>query len=452
MNDETGRRRPFGVGNGWIVAAIPADATTFRVTEPELRVALTEAGATLTELEPDVEIGRLGALRGGARAAVALAPGHLSRSGSWLAARVAGRVARAVVLRAWLAGARGALRAKGYPSTGQLLFDIEQRIRREPLRSGPFAERLPREGAATGAGRAGVASLLDAVCADAARAAGRPLGQGEPTLRGGIVAVVAENGVLRIAVGSSSRQLLDQAAVLRGIRVRPLDDAIASRIPALLAEGQTGLARWTVESRVPGRGAAHVLTPKLLEDARAFIVRLGQLERGTARPGLLPEAGETVAGVLGGGLPAVQRLAARAGAVLDRAPTVFGHGDYCSSNLLVEGGRLSGVVDWESAGSGELPLLDLLHLLLLHECQPDVYRWGRAVSTHLRPLAARADGPVAAYLDELGLSFDREEREALAVAYWLKRIAYQLSTYGSRGRDRRWVDENVRRPAAAFSG
>jgi hypothetical protein len=80
-----------------------------------------------------------------------------------------------------------------------------------------------------------------------------------------------------------------------------------------------------------------------------------------------------------------------------------------------------------------------------------VYQWGRAVTDQLRPLSARTDGPVAAYLEQLGLSFDPDERNALAVAYWLERVAYQLSTYRWRASDRRWVDENVRRPAAAFS-
>lgn len=448
MSAQAGGREPFGDGYAWVIAAIPADARSFRVSEPGLRLAFQQSGATLTEDAPDVEIGRLGDLRGGASAAVALAPGRFRRSGSWFAARVASRVARGALLRAWLVGARAALRSKGYPYTGWLLFDIEQRVRRESLRSARLAERLPRDGAATGAGRTGTDSLLDAVSGDAARSAARPLGRVEPILRSGILVAITDGGVLRIAIGDSSRQLLDQAAVLRAIRTRPLVDAIESRVPALLAAGETGLTKWTLESRLPGKGSAHVLTPVMLDDSLTFIIQLGQLERGIVSRELLTQAGEIVARTARA--PEVGLLAERAGSVLDGAPAVFGHGDYCSSNLLVESGRLSGVVDWEAAGPGELALLDLLHLLLLHECQPDVYRWGRAVTTQLAALAARTDGPVADYLDALGLTFDARERSALVVAYWLKRVAYQLSTYSGRARDRRWLEENVRRPAAAF--
>src|SRR6476469_2305096 len=53
------------------------------------------------------------------------------------------------------------------------------------------------------------------------------------------------------------------------------------------------------------------------------------------------------------------------------------HGDFWPGNLLVhQCGEIVGVVDWERAMSDELPLHDLMHLLLFTRKQ--VHQWGEA--------------------------------------------------------------------------
>jgi aminoglycoside phosphotransferase (APT) family kinase protein len=132
--------------------------------------------------------------------------------------------------------------------------------------------------------------------------------------------------------------------------------------------------------------------------------------------------------------------------------TVYAHGDFCPTNLLVEEGRLSGVIDWEGASAQRLPLLDLYHLLVLNTPYPDVYEWGSAVVTQLVPFArAGGNDQTKDYLDGLGLSLGAGTMSALVALYWLHRIEYQLAMYASRSADDRWLRRNVVEPALALS-
>ena len=70
--------------------------------------------------------------------------------------------------------------------------------------------------------------------------------------------------------------------------------------------------------------------------------------------------------------------------------------------------------------------------------------WGLTVVKHLLPWA-RAGG------DELTRGFCRRLvveptpalLEALSVAYWLERLAYQISTYADRTERKVWLERNV---------
>ena len=100
----------------------------------------------------------------------------------------------------------------------------------------------------------------------------------------------------------------------------------------------------------------------------------------------LAGAGEVVARVCGAAdAAAVRETAARLDAELAGLPRGFGHGDFFAGNLLVDGGRLAGVVDWDGAGPGRLPLLDLLHLLVTSRWRGADLAWGPAIIGDLLP-------------------------------------------------------------------
>jgi hypothetical protein len=66
-----------------------------------------------------------------------------------------------------------------------------------------------------------------------------------------------------------------------------------------------------------------------------------------------------------------------------RTPRTAVHGDFWFGNLLVEGGQVSGVVDWESASPSGEPLRDVARFALSYSLYLDRHsRAGRAVSGH----------------------------------------------------------------------
>jgi aminoglycoside phosphotransferase (APT) family kinase protein len=117
------------------------------------------------------------------------------------------------------------------------------------------------------------------------------------------------------------------------------------------------------------------------------------------------------------------------------------HGDFWRGNLLAENGRLSGVVDWSAAGTGRLPLLDLLNLLASAR---EPKHFGRALVEYLLPWARTGGDELSrAYFERLGLEVGPEGLEALVVAYWLERSARELDSYGDRARRPIWLLENI---------
>lgn len=450
MTDRTDRDA-FGYGHGWLPVAVPATTRRFRVSNPQLRKTLERAGATLADGgAADVEIGRFRQLRRDTPVSIALAPDYGAGSTSSLAGRAFGRLARGLALRIWLLATTFAFRRRRF-HTRRLLFDLEQHVWFDRVHPTRLAETLPRYGAIVASRTDFEPSLLDEVCAVATMMTGKSFTRRNPTLRAAMLVNVGDEAVLRVALGDARRLLRDQVDVLATLGSHGPPSSVAAVVPKILGEGSTGLASWTVESRLPGKPLSATLTSQQLDESVDFIVTLGGVARGTAPADPLASAPPAIGAAIGPeAARAAEVVARRAADVLGGAPTVFGHGDFFSGNLLGEEGRLSGVVDWEGGGPGALPLLDLLHLILHHETNADVYAWGPAVASNIMELAERTNGHVQEYLDRLELSFDRAERRALGASYWLTRIAYQLSTYAGRAADRRWVSQSVDVPARAL--
>jgi aminoglycoside phosphotransferase (APT) family kinase protein len=212
---------------------------------------------------------------------------------------------------------------------------------------------------------------------------------------------------------------------------------LASRVPATLARGREGVAQWSLERRLVGGPSPLEPSAALVDDEVAFLAALHGLPGG-GEPAQ-PSAAEDAEALGGAGLDA----AAWADGVLGGLPRGWSHGDFFPGNLLVADGRLAGVVDWQSAAPGELPFLDLLQLVA-HR-----WRWrhgashAEAVLAGLVPWARRGgDAAAAAYGQTIGAEPSAELLEALVVAYWLRRAAFDARVYPSRVTPR-WRQRNI---------
>lgn len=127
------------------------------------------------------------------------------------------------------------------------------------------------------------------------------------------------------------------------------------------------------------------------------------------------------------------------------------HGDYWLGNVLFSGDRPSGVVDWDAAGARELPVIDLLHLVLYtrrlvtgRDLGEIVYEQldGGAWTAHERQLLD-AHG-------EWGREGALDARPALLL-YWLRHVAHHARQEGARRtvEQRLWEQRNLRRVLAA---
>ncbi|MGN9912917.1 phosphotransferase family protein [Phytohabitans sp. LJ34] len=123
-----------------------------------------------------------------------------------------------------------------------------------------------------------------------------------------------------------------------------------------------------------------------------------------------------------------------------RARTSWIHGDFWTGNVLAEGGRVTGIVDWDRAGPGQLPLHDLVHIRVMATRA----ELGDVVVRALRHgLAAtlRVDtGTALSWLDGM------PERPALLL-YWLRHVALFIDSEGHRDNPR-WLRGNVDRVLA----
>jgi Phosphotransferase enzyme family len=431
--------------HGWLPAVVPAGARRFRVADPGLGETLAGAGAELVDHEPDVEIGRNAAhFHGDASFAIHRVIGPASKPGS-RAVRIGRRVGHSLVARSRARRARRALRAVGYEDAGVVFWDLGGRVALDGIvaGSGSLSERLSRY--ALVLGRRG--ETEPTAVAAALQAAGRPQARWA-SVQSGLVVVGADDVLLRVAIGRSVMQIDNAASALERLRGHELPDVLAERVPWPLARGREGLADWSLEPLLPGTRAPRDVPGPLLDDCLDFLVALGRV-RSDDRGRSFTELAETVARVLTpGGAAAAHEVAGALERSLAGVERCFAHGDFFSGNLLAEGGRLSGVVDWDSAAPGRLPLLDLLHLLLTRAGALADDEWGNAVLERLLPLArAGGDDAIRRYCAEVGVPAEPRTLEAFVWAYWLDYAAYQLRTHLLRQSQPRWIEQNVERMA-----
>jgi aminoglycoside phosphotransferase (APT) family kinase protein len=122
------------------------------------------------------------------------------------------------------------------------------------------------------------------------------------------------------------------------------------------------------------------------------------------------------------------------------------HGDYWLGNVLFSGSHLTGIVDWDAAGTAELPAMDILHLLLYTRCLVSGRELGEVVCEQLvKPNWSARERCLLETYAGLG-DGSLPDRPALLL-YWLSHVArHTRQTPSHRGiGERLWERRNVRR-------
>jgi hypothetical protein len=420
---------------------LPAETLRVFVADEELSTVLATAGAELVTSGADVEIGAVEALPG--EAPVAIATLDCAPGGS-AGGRAGPRLAATVRLRVDAAAARRRLRALGYPSVRVQPWGIGHPLRLPGLAGPPRAlpERLAQRAVVVAHRGAAEPTVYEAVLAAASQAAGRALAAPAPSVRFGVLVGMAGDVVLRVAIGPGASQVEAQHDALERLRVSSPPSAVADRAPWPLGHGRVGLAIWTSERRLPGNRPAPALTRPILEESVDFLVALHRSGR-SDEPVSLAAAAAVISSAAAEP-EAVRMLAARADEALAAVPRGFAHGDFFRGNLLVERGRLAGVIDWDAAGPGRLPLVDLLHLRHYTENRPRDLDWGPLLVDRLLPWTrSGGDDLVRAYLQRVEVDSDPATLGALVAAYWLQHAEYQLRIHPQRREQPHWIARNI---------
>jgi hypothetical protein len=277
--------------------------------------------------------------------------------------------------------------------------------------------------------------ILDAVAQVAgAERLERPVHAGA----GGTVLVRARmasgaRGLLRVTRAGASG---DPAAL-----ADTLERLATARVPLAprpLGRGVVAGASWTAEKLLPGHRPRRV-TPDLVHQAALACSRLPISDAVPTAPvdDLLGAAA-----VLSRYAADLRRLADRLRSRLDGIPAVQRHGDLWAGNLLVDRGRLTGIVDWDAAHRSGVPGADLVQLVATDMRRRRRLPLGRAVLE--RPWrASNFSAATAAYWRALDIAPRMALLDVAGIAWWASEIHHTLVRFPQRRSDERWMAENV---------
>jgi hypothetical protein len=433
--------------HNWLPGAIPTDARRFRVVDPKLGATLAAAGAELVDSEPDVELATPDTLAGDAPYVV-IEIDHIPPEGGARWMRAARRVTRSLQVRTRAERVRRSLRARSYPMTSVVPWEWEQAVRLPTVRASSrslWNGGFPLGALVIGSRRGHCPTILDSSLSAAGEQIGASLDCGWPlATQAGLVAIAPE-GVLRVAIGAARQHLWHQRDALTALEASSPPPEIARLVPNQLAEGTAGLGGWSLEERLPGSPAPSELPPELLEECIDFLVGLSRLGDNSTPTSSPSGDAEVIARTRADDhAQRLRRIGSRVETTLATVPRVFTHGDFWSRNLLIEHGRLSGVVDWDYAGPGRLPFLDLIQLRL-NMIRARTHQFlGPALVEHLLPWArAGGDDYSRAYARRIGIEPSTHELEIFVLAFWLDRIGHELGVYADRVERPVWIEQNV---------
>jgi len=208
--------------------------------------------------------------------------------------------------------------------------------------------------------------------------------------------------------------------------------------PRLLARGEVAGASWLAELALPGRRPVRA-TAELTRQVAAACARFPRAEgppaavvddlHGAAR--LLPERAARL-----------RRLASDLTPRLHGLPAMLRHGDLWTGNLLVDRGRLTGVIDWDAVHPSGVPGADLVQLLATDARR----RAHRSLGEAFVSLPWRAEGfrrATAPYWAQVDMAPQPAVLEVAGIAWWATEIHHTLVRLPHRARDEQWVTGNV---------
>lgn len=221
-----------------------------------------------------------------------------------------------------------------------------------------------------------------------------------------------------------------------------------------------------VLKRIPGRPATELLTaagftPETvashIEPALALMEELFLRNATRTRldeplyERLIGRHFETLAKVVGSG--DLARLLGRLAAITRQAllgrevPLGFVHGDLNLGNVIVDGGAMTGLVDWEHSAERDLPLLDGFHLVLSAARSASGKGVGQVIADRLAPwsLDPLETRVIEGHIERLGL--DRPTALALRAAYWARFAARETRRRAPGGA---WHEETIKLPLCSF--
>jgi len=434
-----------GIGtHGWLPLALPPESPAIAVDDDDLALTLHASGAEVTS----------------AAAVAVLRSVPRERPRTWTAVRVEKFGARwtvpAGVRRERLRGAIAARveanlharQLRGRSDVAVVRWDFDRIVSGTPGgRSAPLSA-LPRAAIVVGAPEPS-RTLFDAVRAEAAAAVGEddPHAFAELMITAsGLLIAFSDRFVLRVAVGPAGEHLDLQWKLLTSPVIPAAVSAVA---PQVLQRGRIGLADWSVESRKPGKTMS-VLNDGVVDECVDLLLGLARAGERPGSPTTLRDRAVATAPSLGATHERLVTVAERADQALAHIPRVFGHGDFWRGNILVAGGRLSGIVDWGNGGAERLPLLDLLHMRTA-DLEAGGAFFGAVIVEQLLPLVRSGrDEAIVRYCHGAGIPLEPDLLEQLVHAYWVERVANESLTYRDRASDPVWFEANVSAVLAAF--
>jgi hypothetical protein len=421
---------PDGVARAW-------------TTDPQLVAVLRASGVEVDQHDPEVALGSgdLPATPAAHRVALIgprVEPGEGARGRDGIARASAWSSSTVRAAKLWVS-------ARGAGSRELVRWDVEHRLEvaGAEVDDPRVAERAPRRAAVVVRERPGRwESCLDAVLAEVGITASGVLA------KEALLVVMSADVVTRVALRAAAGRLaVEQDVIERTGALLP--PALAALLPAATGGGVHGPVAWATQRRLPGQ------PPEApLDDAvrRSCLDVLAALHAETGPPigrQELLALGDGAAERLGASgatdaARAVQRVAQEFAETLADVRTVWGHGDLWHGNLLVTGDRLTGIVDWDGGGPGQLPLEDLFQLLAADRGPGGALGYGRALVDVVLPWAQLGgDEDARRLLRPVGLEPTASLLRALVAGAWLRRTASQLERYGDRARRTSWVAANV---------
>jgi O-antigen/teichoic acid export membrane protein/aminoglycoside phosphotransferase (APT) family kinase protein len=235
-------------------------------------------------------------------------------------------------------------------------------------------------------------------------------------------------------------------------------------LPTLLAVGEIDGHAYIVEQLLPGREASGVLSSPAARvrmqvaaarairqlhrrTAASVVVDAGMLERWIDAPLQLVRHVTATLPRAAGNARAIERLAAELRAALagHTLSVCTVHGDFTPRNILVtpDGATLTGIVDWELAAQDDLPLLDLLLLLLCVRMVVQRCELGTIVRALLDGAEWTHHERALVEAAELTLPGDAVGMRALVLLCWLRYVAASLRKSQYFAGHRLWMMTNI---------